>query len=105
MLIPRFSLRATLIGVTASAFFFLILGIAVRGHAWAMGITVAVASVFAAFVIHACFFVLACRLGQLMGAQLAPARTNQGGIQTSTDELTALAPGDETEHEAAPSAN
>lgn len=105
MLIPRFSLRTTLMGVTASAFFFVIFGFAMRGHAWAVGITAAVVSVLAAFVIHAYFFVVVSWLGHLMGAKLSPARTSQGGLQTSTDELTAVAPKNSTEPEAGPSAN
>ncbi|NOY43203.1 MAG: hypothetical protein GXP26_15390 [Planctomycetes bacterium] len=85
MLIPRYSLRTTLIGVTICAVFFLIAGEALRGHEWAVVITITVVSILGMFAVHASLYLLASYFGKIIGAPLSPARTNQGGMQTSSD--------------------
>lgn len=87
MLIPRFSLRTSLILLTVCAFFFLVVGRATRGDAWAIVITFAVLSVFVALAVQAMFYLLARAFGKIIGAQISPAKTSQGGIQSSTDLL------------------
>jgi len=72
--------------VTVSAVFFVIAGYAYRGYAWAIVITVAVFSIFVTLAIHASFFGLVTVFGRIVGAQISPARTSQGGMQSSTDE-------------------
>ena len=96
MLIPRYSLRTTLLGVTLSAILFLIVGYAYRGQAWAVVITVAIVSVFVALAIHACFYLLVSALGRVIGAKIAPARTSQGGLQSSADDQIPLEPDEVT---------
>ena len=44
MLIPQFSIRSLLIVTTISAVFFSIVGMAVRGSTWAMGVSAGVVS-------------------------------------------------------------
>ena len=85
MLLPRYSLRTTLLGITLCTVVFLIVGYAYRGHAWALVISVAIASLGVTLAFHVGFYLLAAALGHVVGARIAPARTNQGGIQTSTD--------------------
>ena len=85
MLIPQFSLRTTLKVLTACAVLFLIAGQAVQGHAWAVGVTVAVLSVLGTLVVHAVFYGLTAWLSRLIGVQQLPARTSQGGLQLSPD--------------------
>ncbi len=87
MLIPRFSLRTTLLGVSVCSIFFVIVGYAYRGEAWAVVISVAVLSIFVTLAIHAIFYALVTAFGRIVGAQIAPARTNQGGMQSSSDDL------------------
>ena len=87
MLIPRFSLRTTLILLTVCAFFFLVVGRATQGDAWAIVVTFAVLAVVLALVVQAMFYLLAWLLGKIVGAQIAPARTSQGGIQSSSEVL------------------
>lgn len=87
MLIPRFSLRTSLILLTVCAFFFLVMGRATRGDAWAIVVTVAVLSVLFALIVQAMFYLLAKTFGKIVGAQISPARTSQGGIQSSIDIL------------------
>jgi len=86
MLIPRFSLRTTWLMVTVSAVFFVIAGSAYRGSAWAVVITVAVVSLFVTLAVHAVFYGLVTAFGKIVGAKISPARTSQGGMQSSTDE-------------------
>lgn len=86
MFLPRYSLRTTLIGVSICAVFFLIASEAIQGKSWAVVITVTVVSVLGIFVVHAGLYLLAFSLGKIIGVPLSPARTNQGGIQTSTEQ-------------------
>jgi len=86
MLLPRYSLRTTLIGVTVCAVLFLIAGEALQGHAWAIVITVTVVCILGMFAVHASLYLLASSLGKIIGVPISPARTNQGGMQTSSDQ-------------------
>ena len=85
MLIPQFSLRTTLKLVTICAVLFLISGRAVQGHAWAVGVMVAVLSVLGTLIVHAIFYGLTTWLSRILGVQQSPARTSQGGLQLSPD--------------------
>ena len=80
MLLPQFSLRRVLLIFTVCACFFLVLSLAIRGHAWALALSVAVASLLVAHLFHALFFVLVTFLGQLTGTDSDPARTSRGSI-------------------------
>ena len=86
MLLPRFSLRTTLIGVTVSALFFLIAGQALRGHSWAIVITVGVVGLLTTFVFHAGLYALTSALSRIVGTQETPALTSQGGLQANSDQ-------------------
>jgi len=90
MLIPRFSLRTTLLGMSICAVFSVIAGSAYRGHAWAVVITVAVLSLLVTLAVHAVFYALVSAFGKIVGAKISPARTSQGGMQSSTDDQAGL---------------
>ncbi len=61
----RFSLRTALYILTAAALFSLVLRQATRGEAWAIGVTLAAASLVAVFLMHALWY-LVVRLGGLV---------------------------------------
>jgi hypothetical protein len=86
MLIPRFTLRAALKWITYSACFFLVLAWAISGAGAAIVISVAVLSVLGMLLVHAAFFVACFVLSRAWGTHQLPARTAQGGVQTSPDE-------------------
>jgi hypothetical protein len=86
MLIPRFSLRTTLILISGCAIFFLILGQAVQGSGWAIVVSMTVASLVATLLLHATLFVLSSALARLVGAEHLPARTSRGGVQLTSDQ-------------------
>jgi len=86
MLLPRYSLRTTLYGITGCAVFFPILGQAVRGRPWAIVISVAVASLLMLLLFHALLYVLSAGLARLVGSEYTPARTSRGGVQLSSVE-------------------
>lgn len=86
MLLPRFSLRTTLLGTTAFALFFLVLGQAFREKPWAIVIAVAVISLALILIIHALLYIFSQFLARLVGTKQLPARTFQGGVQSSSDE-------------------
>jgi hypothetical protein len=65
MLAPRFSIRALLILVTGGAVFFLVAGMAVRGEAWAWGVTIAALCLVAAALAHALWFILVAMFARL----------------------------------------
>ncbi|HLA84256.1 MAG TPA: hypothetical protein VJL29_05650 [Thermoguttaceae bacterium] len=56
VLIPQFSLRWMLGLTTVCAFIFAVFGMAARGHAWAIGFTIGLGSVFLMAMIHAGLF-------------------------------------------------
>ncbi len=67
MLIPRFSLRLLLAIITFSSLFFFIVMLATRGHDWALGVTIAVTSLFAVLAFHAVVFSLAWTMTMMGG--------------------------------------
>ncbi|MHB0960947.1 MAG: hypothetical protein ACYC0X_33725 [Pirellulaceae bacterium] len=67
MLIPRFTLRRLLLLMTASGVFFLIVAQAVDGHAWAIGVSLAGASLLLSFLVYGILFVLAYLLATILG--------------------------------------
>ncbi|MCA9237669.1 MAG: hypothetical protein KDA44_19485 [Planctomycetales bacterium] len=86
MFLPRFSLRTSLLILTVAALFFLVLAKGMGGWAWAFGMAIGVASVFAALAMHACFYMAFTALGRFMGAEEVVARTSQGGtVRASAD--------------------
>ena len=86
MILPRFTLRATIIGVTLVALFSLVLVRADAGDTWAISATVAVASLVVIVIVHACLYVLIVATSRILGSHTLPARTRQGGVQLSPDE-------------------
>ncbi len=85
MFLPQFSLRRVLWVITAWACFFLVVGQALRGQAWALGVTVAVLSLLAAAFSYAIFFVLVTFAGQMLGTESVRARTSRGSVVSGTD--------------------
>jgi hypothetical protein len=86
MLLPRFTLRATLIGITVFAVLGLVLARAQAGDLWARAGMVAVASLLVIVVVHACFYMIIAATARVLGSRRLPARTRQGGVQASPDE-------------------
>ena len=86
MLIPRFSLRTTLILISGCAIFFLVLGQAVQGRGWAIVVSVAMVSLLVTLVFHAALFVVSSTLARMVGTEQLPARTSRGGVQLTPDE-------------------
>lgn len=84
MLLPRFSLRLTLLVLTSAAFFFVVVGQAFRGSVWAVGLTVAVGSVLAALATYAMFFTLCTLFGRLVGIEQIVAKTSRGAVLRDT---------------------
>jgi hypothetical protein len=69
LLFPRFSIR-TLLGVsTLCAVAFLIAGMAYRGHVWAWGITLGLASLIVTALVHAAWFGVVWLFAQLPSAR------------------------------------
>lgn len=58
MLIPQFSIRSMLLLTAGCAVVFSVVGLALRGHYWAAGVSIGVLSLVAAFVVYALFFAL-----------------------------------------------
>jgi hypothetical protein len=56
MLLPRFSIRALLMIITASAVAFLIIGMGLRGQHWAWGASLGIISVAVTALVHAAWF-------------------------------------------------
>ena len=83
MLLPRFSIRTLLAILTGVAVLSLFAGQALGGRAWAFGLTVAVASVPIALVVHAGFFALASAFANLIGPEDIIAYTSRGGVERS----------------------
>lgn len=99
MLLPRFSIRTALAILTGVAVVSLFAGQALGGRAWAFGLTVAVASVPLALLVHAGFFALASAFSSLVGPEDIVAYTSRGGVERSnvnlapaTDEASAPQP-------------
>ena len=75
-----------MLGVTGCAFFFLILGLGLRGHSWAIGISVGVGSILMCLVFHGLLYVVVSLLSKWVGTQELPARTAQGGLQMNPEQ-------------------
>ncbi len=86
MLLPRYSLRTTLIATTVCALFFVVLGQAVHGQPWAIVISVAVLALVVTLLIHALLFLITTVLARLVGTQTLPAHTSRGGVQSPLDQ-------------------
>jgi hypothetical protein len=56
MLIPQFSLRWLLAFTAVCAVVFSIAGLAIRGHGWAIGVSVAVGALAVTMLVHAAVF-------------------------------------------------
>jgi ABC-type uncharacterized transport system permease subunit len=56
MLMPQFSIRATLAFVTAAAFVFVVAGFAYRGQDWAWGVVIALVSLGVTALVHGAWF-------------------------------------------------
>jgi hypothetical protein len=86
MLLPRFTLRATLIGITFCGLFCLVLARALAGDYWAIAASVAVASLVGIVCVHACFYVIIAALARVFGSHTLPAHTRQGSVQAGPDD-------------------
>jgi hypothetical protein len=65
MLIPRYSLRTVLMMTAGAALFFLIAGLAYRGHDWAERIVVATAIFALVMLVHAGLYAIVWAISQL----------------------------------------
>ncbi len=86
MLLPRYSIRTTLIATTCCAVFFLVLGQAMRERPWAIVISVAISSLLATLIVHAMLFLTTAAMTRLVGSRQQPAHTSRGGVQTTLDQ-------------------
>mgnify|MGYP007059393505 FL=1 len=86
MFLPQFTLRSTMKWVTIAAIFFLVLARAFAGSYWAIALSVAVVSILVVLLVHAAFFVFVVVISKLFRNERLPARTKQGGIQSTTDD-------------------
>lgn len=86
MILPRFTLRTTILGVTLAALFSLVLVRADAGDTWAIAASVAVASLVVIVLVHACLYVVIAATSRVLGTHSFPARTRQGGVQLGPDE-------------------
>ncbi|MCI0335504.1 MAG: hypothetical protein L0228_20040 [Planctomycetes bacterium] len=68
-LLPRFSIRTLFWMITASAFAFVVAGMAARGQDWAWGVTIGLASVLIAALVHAAWFGVVWLFAQLPSAR------------------------------------
>jgi hypothetical protein len=69
MLLPRFSIRTLLMMLTAGAVACLIAGMAYQGKYWALGVTIALASVVVTACVHAILFFMIWVFARLTGGQ------------------------------------
>ncbi len=86
MILPRFTLRATIVAVTFVAIFSLVLVRAQAGDTWAVAASMAVFSLLVIVLVHGCLYILISATARGIGTQALPARTRQGGVQLSPDE-------------------
>jgi hypothetical protein len=68
-LLPRFSIRTLFWLVTASAVVFVVVGMAARGHDWAWGVSIGLASILFTALVHAALFLVVQLFGQLVAAR------------------------------------
>ncbi|MEX0643436.1 MAG: hypothetical protein WD468_12080 [Pirellulales bacterium] len=78
MIVPRFTIRTALIGVTICAMVFVIVGMAVRGESWAWGITIGIISLVVTMFVHAAWFGLVSMFARVPAAQPVPVATTIG---------------------------
>ena len=69
MLLPRFSIRTLFWLITASAFVFVVVGMAARGHDWAWGVSIGLLSILFTALVHAALFGVVWLFGRLPSAQ------------------------------------
>jgi len=69
MLLPRFSIRTLFWLITASAFVFVVVGMAARGRDWAWGVSVGLLSILFTALVHAALFGMVWLFGQLPSAR------------------------------------
>jgi hypothetical protein len=69
MIMPRFTIRTGLLGVTFCALAFVVAGMAVRGETWAWGITIGLVSLLVTLIVHAAWFGLVWTFARLPAAQ------------------------------------
>lgn len=69
MLLPRFSIRTLFWLVTASALAFVVVGMAARGHGWAWGVSIGLASVLFTALVHGAVFGAVWIFAQLVSAR------------------------------------
>jgi len=69
MLVPRFSIRTLLFMLTIGAVACLIAGMAYRGLYWAWGVTIGLASLLVAALVHAALFGVIWIFAQITGAK------------------------------------
>ena len=62
------------------ALLFVVAGYALRGHAWAIAVTAAAASVFAALLTYAIGYLFCAQFGQLVGSETVVAKTSRGAV-------------------------
>lgn len=67
MLIPQFSIRWLFAITAACAGVFSIVALGVRGHRWALGVSLALASLVVLMVVYAALFCLVWAFASLMG--------------------------------------
>lgn len=65
-LLPRFSIRALLWLVTCSALVFVVFGMAARGEAWAVAVSIGIASLVLMAIMHALWFFLVRFFGRIV---------------------------------------
>lgn len=62
MLPSRFSIKSLFVVVTLAAIAFAIVGQAVRGHGWAIAVSISLAAVLVILISHVCYFLFAISL-------------------------------------------
>jgi hypothetical protein len=82
MLIPRFTIRWLLLLTTVCGVFFLVVTLAVRGQAWAIAVSMAVACLAVCFLGYAVFFGLAFLVARVV-AMLRPAPARDTPFSTA----------------------
>jgi hypothetical protein len=68
-LLPRFSIRSLFWLVTGSAVIFVVVGMAARGHDWAWGVSIGLASILFTGLVHAAVFCGVWLFGQWISAR------------------------------------
>ena len=91
MIMPRFTIRTGLVGVTFCALVFVVAGMALRGETWAWGITIGLVSLLVTLAVHAAWFGLVWTFARLPAAQPAvPVREHTDASTVQPNEQPAL---------------